>query len=97
MEDHMITPAAHQSQDEHMTTEKQMEGKKNYIYYYKISQMTGNKRDHKIGTSWERGLTAPPPNIHMWPLWKVERLLSLLMQPRTFYCSLKADILNFIH
>lgn len=28
MEDHMITPAAHQSQDEHMTTEKQMEGKK---------------------------------------------------------------------
>lgn len=29
MEDHMITAAAHQSQDEHMTTEKQMGGKKN--------------------------------------------------------------------
>lgn len=81
MEDHMITPAAHQSQDEHMTTEKQMEEKKK-IYYYQISQMRGNKRDHKIGRSWERGLTAPPPNIHIWPLWKVERLLSLLMQLR---------------
>lgn len=53
MEDHMITPAAHQSQDEHMTTEKQMEGKKKIkkIYYYQILQMRGNKRDHKIGTS----------------------------------------------
>lgn len=37
------TTAAHQSQDEHMTTEKQMEGKKK-IYYYHISQMRGKQK-----------------------------------------------------
>lgn len=77
MEDHMITPAAHQSQDEHMTTEKQMEGKKKIIYYYQISQMRGNKKGCKIGTGREIHLPHPQ-NIHIWLqlLWKVERILT---------------------
>lgn len=42
MEDHMITPAAHQSQDEHMTTEKQMEGKKNI--YLLLPDITNERK-----------------------------------------------------
>lgn len=61
MEDHMITSAAHQSQDEHMTTEKQMEGEKKINLLLPISQMSGNKRVHKIDTSWEERFNCPTP------------------------------------
>lgn len=90
--DNTSSPSEPRQTHNHRETEGR---KKNY--YYQISQMRGNKRDQKIGISWVRSLTVRLPNTHTWPLWKMERLLSLLMQLRIFYCSLKVDIMDFVY
>lgn len=95
MEDHMITPAAHQSQDEHMTTEKQMEEKK-YLLLPNITNERKQKGPQNRQILGERSNCPTPKHSHLATLESGKSAV-LIDAAKTFYCSLKADILNFIH
>lgn len=97
MEDHMITPQQPIRAKTNTWPQRNRWKEKKISITTKYHKWEENETDHKIDTSWGRGITAPPPNIHIWPLWKQASLLSLMMQLRTFYSSLKADILEFIY